>query len=419
MRKLLFCAVLLVTPISMLVTPAPMWAQTNTGVITGTVTDQSGAVIPNATVTITSQSTNAPLTFTTNAEGEFTSVPINPDTYSVVVTAQGFQAQEQSGIILRVQDRLNLNIKLTVGSVSNRVVVTGQTPTVDTQTSSLGQVVSAQTITSMPLNGRNYLQLAGLSVGVVQTSGVSSTNGLTGGSTGPLAVTFVSNGSRGTLNNYLLDGIDNNSNDTGGIVITTQPDALQEFKIQTSSYSAQFGRSGGAVINAVTKSGTNNYHGALFWFFRNSALDARDFFNTPDNGPKAPYKQNQWGGTLGGPIVKDKLFWFGDYQGTSIRNFRTRFATVPTPAMMSGDFTGLPTIYDPNRTTVATVDGNQVVTRESFADEYGNGNVIPTGRIDAIGQAFVQFGHLVVCRRLRPKNRGDQSRPNSADNVRG
>src|SRR6185437_9313090 len=135
--------------------------------------------------------------------------------------------------------------------------------------------------------------------------------------------------------------------------------------------------------------------GALFWFFRNSALDARDFFNTPDNGPKAPYKQNQWGGTLGGPIVKDKLFWFGDYQATSIRNFRTRFATVPTPAMMSGDLTGLPTIYDPRTTEITTVIVNgqptQVLTRESFADEYGNGNVIPTGRIDAIGQAFVNL----------------------------
>src|SRR6185437_14400433 len=241
MRKLLFCAVLLATSIAILVTPAPMWAQTNTGVITGTVTDQSGAVIPNAQVVITSQSRNVPLTFTTNADGYFTSVPINPDTYSVAVTAQGFQAEEQSGITLRVQDRLNLNFKLTVGSVSNRVVVTGQTPTVDTQTSSLGQVVSSQAIEALPLNGRNYLQLAALSVGIVPTTGSSATDGLSGGQTGPNSVDFSSNGSRGTLNNYILDGIDNNSNDTGGLVFETQPDALQEFKIQTSSYSAEFG----------------------------------------------------------------------------------------------------------------------------------------------------------------------------------
>ncbi len=387
MRKLLFCAVLLVTPISMLSTPTPMWAQTNTGVITGTVTDQSGAVIPNAKVTITSQSKNVPLTFTTNAEGYFTSVPIDPDTYSVAVTAQGFQEQEQSGIILRVQDRLNLNFKMTVGSVNNRVVVTGQTPTVDTQTSSLGQVVSAATITSMPLNGRNYLQLAGLSAGVVQTNGVSSTDGLSGGSTGPNAVDFASNGSRGTLNNYLLDGIDNNSNDTGGIVITTQPDALQEFKIQTSSYSAEFGRSGGAVVNAVTKSGTNNYHGAAFWFFRNSWLDARNFFNTADS-PKHPFKQDQWGGTIGGPIKKNKLFWFGDYQATTIRNYSTRFATVPTAAEKTGDFSADKNlIYDPTTQSVAA-DGT--VTRTSFLAETGK-NAVPSNLIDPISQAFINL----------------------------
>ena len=152
---------------------------------------------------------------------------------------------------------------------------------------------------------------------MVRTS--SGTNGNTGGSSTGGLNSFVANGTRGTLNNFLLDGIDNNSNDNGGVVLRTNVDAIQEFKLQTNSYSAEFGRSGGAVVNAITKSGTNNYHGDLFEFFRNSALDARDYFEDPTQ-KKASFKQNQFGGTFGGPIVKDKLFWFGDYQGTSIRN---------------------------------------------------------------------------------------------------
>jgi hypothetical protein len=379
MRNLLLCVFLMLTTI-------PMWGQTNTGVITGIATDPAGAVIPGAKVTITDQSTGASLSFTTNGQGYFTTAPINPGTYTVVVTASGFQSQAQAGIVLRVQDRLNLNFKLQVGAVTQTVEVTNATPTIDTQTSSLGQVISSTTITAMPLNGRNYLELAGLSVGVVNTSASAPTDGLSGGSTGPLAVDFASDGSRGTLNNYILDGIDNNSNDNGGIVIQTQPDALQEFKIQTSSYSAEFGRSGGAVINAVTKSGTNSYHGDAYEFLRNSVLNTRDFFQT--TGPKAPFKQNQWGGTIGGFIIKDKLFWFGDYEGTSIRNYRTRFATVPSAAEISGDFTGDPTIYDP---TTNTTDAQGNVHRESFAAEYGNGNKIPASVMDPISSAFAQL----------------------------
>ncbi len=290
MRKLLLC-------VSLLLTAGLMWGQTNTAVITGSVTDPGGAVLPGAKVKITSQSTNVSLNFVTDNQGYFTSVPMNPDTYSVTITAPGFKTQTQAGIVLQVQDRLNLNFKMQVGGVNQTVEVTVEQPTVDTQTSSLGQVVEAKTIEAMPLNGRSYLQLAGLSTGVVETGfgANSQTNGNTGGSSGqPGQVTFAADGSRGTLNNFILDGIDNNSNDNGGLVINTQVDALQEFKIQTNSYSAEFGRSGGAVINAITKSGTNSYHGTVFEFFRNSALDARNFFQT--SGSKAPYKQNQWGG---------------------------------------------------------------------------------------------------------------------------
>ena len=201
----------------------------------------------------------------------------------------------------------------------------------------------------------------------------------------PGQVSFSSDGARGRLNNFVLDGIDNNSNDNGGLVLNTQVDAIQEFKIQTSSYSAEFGRAGGAVINAVTKSGTNHYHGDVFEFNRNTVFDARNFFQT--TGPKTAYKENQFGATLGGPIVKDKLFWFGDYQGTSINQPDTIFSTVPSAAERTGDFSAsnFGTIYDPTAYNAITN------TRESFATEYGNGNRIPTSRIDAIAQNFVNL----------------------------
>jgi Carboxypeptidase regulatory-like domain len=376
MRRPLLCVLLLLTTV-------PMWGQADTGVITGIVTDQPGAVIPSAKVTITSQSTGVSSGVTSDSRGYFTSAPIKADTYSVVVTAPGFQTQTQADIILRVQDRLNLTFSMAVGQVTQNVVVTNQTPVIDTQTSSLGQVISAATITQMPLNGRSYLQLAGLSTGVVETGMGSNTqtNGNTGGSSGFTGqVTFATDGARGTLNNFLLDGIDNNSNDNGGLVINTSVDALQEFKIQTSSYSAEFGRSGGAAINAVTKSGTNAYHGDAFEFFRNTVLDARNYFQP--TGPKAAYKENQYGGTIGGFIIKDKLFWFGDYQGTSINNPAPLISTVPSALARTGNFSSsyYGTIYDPNTYNPITT------TRTPFP-----GNIIPANRIDPISQAFINL----------------------------
>lgn len=377
MRKILLCVFLMSASM-------PMWGQADTGVITGIVTDQAGAVIPAAKVTITSQSTGVTSAITSDSQGYFTSAPINPGTYSVMATASGFQSQTQAGIILRVQDRLNLSFRMAVGQTSQSVMVTNQTPVIDSQTSSLGTVVSSSTITEMPLNGRNYLQLAGLSTGVIQTSfgSNSQTNGNTGGSSGqPGQVTFASDGARGTLNNFLLDGMDNNSNDNGGNIIYTNSDAIQEFKIQTNSYSAEFGRSGGAVINAVTKSGTNSYHGDVFEFFRNSALDARNFFQT--TGSKANFKQNQWGATIGAPIIKNKLFWFGDYQGTKINNPTPLISTVPTALERTGDFSEIAsstTIYDPSTYNPVTN------TRTAFLQ-----NKIPHGDIDTLAQSLVNL----------------------------
>jgi len=351
---------------------AAAFAQVDTGTIAGSVRDSSGAGVASANITFVETSTNATMKTQSDASGDYASPPLRPGSYQVVAEAPGFKTQTRGTIVLRVQDRLRLNFDMAIGSVSENVVVTAETPTIQTDTSSLGEVVSTQQMTQLPLNGRDYIQLATLTTGVVRTS--SGTNGNTGGSSTGGLNSFVANGTRGTLNNFLLDGLDNNSNDNGGVVLRTNVDAIQEFKLQTNSYSAEFGRSGGAVVNAITKSGSNRYHGNIFEFFRNSALDARDYFEDPTQ-KKASFKQNQFGGILGGPIVKDKLFWFGDYQGTIIRNPLTWVSTVPTLAERTGDFSdpSEPTIYDPT-------------TGLPFL-----GNKIPAPRIDAAAQAFMNL----------------------------
>ena len=310
-------------------------AQVDTGTIAGTVRDSQGATVANAAVTIVDVATNATVKTNTDSTGDFVSPPLKPGTYKVAVEAPGFKTQTRPSIVVQVQDRLRLDFDMAVGAVSENVLVTAETPAIQSETSSLGEVVAAKQIEDLPLNGRDYVQLATLTTGVVRTS--SGTNGNTGGSSTGGVNSFVANGTRGTLNNFILDGIDNNSNDNGGVVLRTNVDAIQEFKLQTNSYSAEFGRSGGAVVNAVLKSGSNSFHGTLFEFFRNAALDARDYFELPGT-KKASFKQNQFGGTIGGPIVKDKLFFFGDYQGTRIRNPLTFSSKVPLPAQRTGDF---------------------------------------------------------------------------------
>jgi hypothetical protein len=354
------------------VATATAFAQVDTGTIAGSVRDSQGAGVASASVTFVETATNTTTKTQTDGSGDYASPPLRPGSYKVTAAAPGFKTATRGTLLVRVQDRLRLDFDMAVGAVSENVVVTAETPAIQTDTSSLGEVVSSEQITELPLNGRDYIQLATLSTGVVRTS--SGTNGNTGGSSTGGQNSFVANGTRGTLNNFLLDGIDNNSNDNGGVVLRTNVDAIQEFKLQTNTYSAEFGRSAGAVVNAIIKSGTNRYHGGLFEFFRNSALDARDYFELPTD-KKASFKENQFGGTLGGPIVKDKLFWFGDYQATIIRNPLTYTSVVPTPNERAGNFSDPsdPIIYDPT-------------TGLPFL-----GNVIPSDRIDPISQAFMNL----------------------------
>jgi Carboxypeptidase regulatory-like domain/TonB dependent receptor len=345
-------------------------AQVDTGVIAGSVRDSQGAGVASASITFVEIDTNSTTKTQSDETGDYASPPLRPGNYKVVAVAPGFKTQTRTTITVKVQDRLRMDFDMTVGAVTETTEVTAETPSIQTDTSSLGQVVMGTQITELPLNGRDYIQLATLSTGVVRTS--SGTNGNSGGSSTGGQNSFVANGTRGTLNNFLLDGIDNNSNDNGGVVLRTNVDAIQEFKLQTNSYSAEFGRSGGAVVNAIIKSGSNSYHGTVFEFFRNSALDARDYFELPTE-KKASFKQNQFGGTLGGAIIKDKLFWFGDYQGTRIRNPLNWTSVVPTADERAGNFSADDPIVDP-------------ATGLPFP-----GNIIPQGSIDPISQAYMNL----------------------------
>ncbi len=362
------------------------YAQTDTASIVGTVLDASGAAMPNVTVTVVNVGTGLKSVVKTNAEGNYVVTPLRIGNYSVAVEVPGFKAVTRTGIVLNVQDRLRVDFKLQVGAVNEQVTVTGASPLLQSESSSLGDVVQGKQIEDLPLNGRDYTQLASLTAGVVKVT--ESGNGVTGGAetatNGNAGGAFAVNGTRGLLNNFLLDGIDNNSNDNGGNVLKTNVDAIAEFKVQTSNYSAEFGRSGGAVINATIKNGTNQFHGTLFEFLRNSALDAKDYFELPTS-KKAPFRQNQFGFTFGGPAIHDKLFFFTDYQGTRIGLSIPDYSKVPTPAEIGGDFSALlPDIqlYDPSTTTI--VGG--VVTRTPFP-----GNIIPSDRWDTIAHNLLSL----------------------------
>jgi len=346
--------------------------QVDTGTITGTISDSQGARIGSATITFLDVASGITIRTQAESSGEYASPPLRPGDYRVTAEAQGFKTESRAGLTLRVQDRLRVDFTMSPGAVSENIEVNSELPQIQSETSSLGQVIMSRQITELPLNGRDYTQLATLSTGVVRTS--SGTKGNSGGSSNGGRNSFVANGTRGTLNNFLLDGIDNNSNDNGGLVLRTNVDAIQEFKIQTNSYSAEFGRSGGAVVNAIIKSGTNNYHGTVFEFFRNAALDARDYFEDPTQ-KKASFKQNQFGGTFGGPVIKNKLFFFGDYQGTRIRNPSVSVSKVPLLPERTGDFSAAyePIIIDPNNGL-----------------PFPN-NIIPQNRIDPISQAFMNL----------------------------
>ena len=268
------------------------------------------------------------------SEGQYTFSPVKIGRYSVSASAAGFKSVRQNNVSVDVQQNVDVDIQLALGESTETVVVNEAPPLLQTQDASVGQVVEEQTIENLPLNGRNFTFLAQLSAGVTQ--GQQDSRGL--GSSG----SFAANGLRPAQNNYLLDGIDNNANLVdflNGSAYSVKPpvDAIQEFKVETNNYSAESGRSAGAVLNATLKSGTNAFHGAAWEFIRNDKLDAANYFEVA----KGKFRQNQFGATLGGPIRHDKTFFFMDYEGTRIRQAYPYISTVPTALERSSGYTNL------------------------------------------------------------------------------
>ncbi len=383
----------------LLFTPNFAHAQKDTASITGQVTDSSGAVVAGARVDAVNVDTNYTYHATSNQTGDWTISPVRIGTYRVSVTATGFKKSEITPFTLDVQQRQRLDVALQPGAVTQTVDVTETAPLLESETSERSQLVDSKTMVTLALNGRNPVQLAQLTAGVtVSEPGARDENGYG----------FSANGARSLQNNFLLDGIDNNSNlpdllNEANYVVMPSVDALQEFRVETNSYAAEFGRATGAVVNATIKSGTNEFHGVVYEFVRNQLFDARNYFDST----LPPYHQNQFGATLGGPVLHNKLFFFMDYEGLRVDQGQTYTSLVPTDAQRTGDFSsqldltsptgyndcnGIPTyageLFDTTKTQ-ASSSSPTGYCRVPFA--YANGtpsNVIPAARLDSLGSAL-------------------------------
>src|SRR5688572_18799752 len=330
MRRTAFLALLVA-----LMVAAPAGAQTTTGGITGVVRDSAGGVMPGVAVRATHEATNGVTAAVTDGAGLYVLRSLPVGRYAVVAELAGFQTSRNTDIVVRVNEDVRLDIALKVGAMTETVTVSGMASPVDTTTGTLRTVVDQERIEQLPLNGRNPTQLMQLVAGVLTDTRTSLTSGATYPGTQPVS----SSGARGNTTNYVLDGGSNNDHYSNGPNPMPNPDALQEFSVQTNSFSAEYGRNVGAIVNAVTRAGTNQFHGLGFGYFRHYELNATNFF-TP--GVDDGLKRSQYGGTIGGPIVRSRTFFFGSYQGTNERRRpTTRSSLVPTAAMRSGDFSAI------------------------------------------------------------------------------
>jgi hypothetical protein len=360
-------------------------AQKDTGSIVGTVKDPSGAVVTGAKVEVTDVERGQTFHATTSDAGEYVASPLHIGRYTVTVEKQGFKRAVSETVELNVQGRVAVNMTLQVGQQTEVVVVTGAAPLLETETSELGQVVDGKRVSNLPLNGRNFAQLALLSTGTAPSEP---------GARDEQNFGFSANGARSLQNNFLLDGVDNNSNLTDllnetNYVIQPPVEALQEFKVQTNAYSAEFGRGNGAIVNAVIKSGTNEIHGAAWEFLRNNKLDGRNFFDDPTK-PVPQYQQNQFGATFGGPVViphlydgRNRTFFFVDYEGFRQRQAQTQVALVPSLAWRQGDFSDL---IDYSTVTGTDCNGVNTYAGEIFDAKLAQANCGVPFQYDATGK---------------------------------
>jgi len=371
--------------------PFQLQAQVDQGTITGVVQDTSGAVIPNAAVTLTDTDTGLVLQSKAGGSGIYDFSPVKIGHYKISATAPGFETTSQENLNLDVGERLNVDLVLKPGAASETVTVTSEAPLLQTQEGTVGQVISTDSINNTPLNGRNWVYIAQLTPGVAPSLGETRGSG---------SGDFMANGQSGEQNNFILDGVDNNTNlvdflNGSSYIMRPPPDALAEFAIQTSNYSAEFGHSAGSVVNASIKSGTNMIHGDLWEYVRNTDLDATNW-NSLTN---PAYHENQFGATLGLPIIKNKLFYFGDAEANRISIGQTNTLTTPTPLMRQGNFSELLNtsltgaavpeyLYVPNSGGNTDKTGQSTVNRQSCN---GQANVLCAGQIDAIAQNILNL----------------------------
>lgn len=352
------------------------YGQFNNGAIAGTLHDTTGAVIPNAAVTIRNLDTGVTTQLKTNGDGVYEALALIPGTYSVEATAPGFNIAKDLSVEVHVKTRAQVDLTLSAGAHNEVVEVNSAAVALQTESADVGNVVGKQEINDLPLNGRRYSDLALLEPGIFRNPSAAN----------PAPDRFSANGNLELQNYFALDGIDNNSGSENlqeGSVQNVQPppDAIQEFRLQTRTYSTEFGTSAGAVVNATTKSGTNQFHGDVWEFVRNSALDANQWINKHSTTviPKGHFSQNQFGGTFGGPIKRDRLFFFGDYQGLLSSTADTVSSVIPTAAMRSGDLSELASHYPQYHFAPTQTSQTGCIT----------GNVISPGCVDPVAKALM------------------------------
>src|SRR5437899_663591 len=341
--------------IALLLSAASASAQFDTASVVGTVRDSSGAVIPDATVTLTNAETGLSIVKTTGAAGQYEFFTVKPGTYVITAEKSGFAIALVDNVQVQVGSRPRVDLTMTVGQVSEKVQVTAAAPLIETDSSQRGQVITGDQTRELPLNGREYSELALLTTGVRQSALNRSTTGT------PREGAFNVNGLRSTFNNFLIDGVDNNAYGTSNQGFSNQvmqppPDAVSEFRVVTNNQSAEYGRAAGATVNVAYRSGTNQIHGDAWEFFRDTALNAETYFK-PADGSKPPLRRNQYGGTLGGPVVQNKAFFFADFEGFRQDKKATAFSTLPTTLQNSGILSV--DIRDP-RTGVVYPAGTQI-----------------------------------------------------------
>ena len=314
-------------------------AQSFKATVVGQTADANGAVIPNATVTITSVATNQTQTVATDSGGNFTISQLDPGTYSIKIEAPNFKTLVQTDLVLETNQSARLNLTLEAGSVQEIVTVEAEAPVINTETSSKGEVITPRQVQDLPLNGRNFTDLALLAPGVYpRPADDDQGEGL------------AAAGTRTDATNFILDGVVNKSDRNGSVGVNTSIESIREFKVETSTYTAEFGRSAGAQVNVVSKSGSNEFSGTVFDYLRNDVFDARNFFTAPDEDKTL--RRNQFGGSLGGPMPffnfgeggpvftsgRDRTFFFVSYEGTRQKRSETALTTAPRAGWLQGDF---------------------------------------------------------------------------------